>query len=615
MRRSFLILSVILFSTIVAGQDVKQDFADGEFFIAAEEYEEALYTFTKVYNSNYQDNANINYRMGMCLLNIPGRKIESIPYLEKAVGSVSEKYSEGLLKETNAPIDAHVLLGNAYRINMEFEKACEQYRLFEEYVGTKGTIEGAYADQQISSCAYAVVAINNPVKVSVGNLGQINYTHQKTYNWVISHDLKTMAYMGQNPFYKGIYVSVKQGDVWSKPIGINVSVVSEGNMDVVGLSSDGKRMLFAVSDEFSSNIYMSVYENDRWNPAKSLGKPINSRYYQSHATFSPDNNSIYFSSNRNGSMGGMDIFRSDLQDDGSWSEPVNLGENINSDLNEETPLISPDGKRIYFSSQGHNSIGGFDVFYSQLQDDGSWGEASNLGYPLNTTDDDFTISPQGAQEEGTVFLFAAGDPGQHPLFKFEMIDRDAVARAVPFDDTSEELVEIEEVIAEPEVEIAEVELEIPEVKEEIAVIEEQVKPEEKYLIKPVFFDFDSSILSEKSKSALAEIARLMQKFPTLPLEVMGHTDAVGSYEYNQALSQRRAQAVADYLLAGGVSPGHLDVTGKSESEHVAINRTKDNRDAPEGRQLNRRVDFNISVAENVVIEMEKIKVPDYLKIQ
>ena len=171
MRRSFLILSVILFSTIVAGQDVKQDFADGEFFIAAEEYEEALYTFTKVYNSNYQDNANINYRIGMCLLNIPGRKAESIPYLEKAVGSVSEKYSEGSLKETNAPIDAHLLLGNAYRINMEFEKACEQYRLFEEYVGTKGNIEASYADQQIASCANAVVAINNPVEVIRGKPG------------------------------------------------------------------------------------------------------------------------------------------------------------------------------------------------------------------------------------------------------------------------------------------------------------------------------------------------------------------------------------------------------------------------------------------------------------
>ena len=601
MRRSFLILSVILFSTIVAGQDAKQDFADGEFFIAAEEYEEALFTFTKVYNSDYQDNANINFRIGMCLLYIPGRKAESIPYLEKAVGSVSEKYKEGTLKETSAPIDAHLFLGNAYRINMEFEKACEQYRLFEEYVGTKGNIEGAYADQQISSCANAVVAINNPVDVSIGTLGQINYTHQKTYNRVISHDLKTMAYMGQNPFYRGIYVAVKEDNgLWSKPLGINVSVVSEGNMDVVGLSSDGKEMLFAVSDEFTSNIYMSVYENERWNPALSLGKPINSRYFESHATFSPDNRSIYFTSNRNASMGGMDIFRSDLQEDESWAEPVNLGENINTVLNEETPVISPDGKRIYFSSQGHNSIGGFDVFYSEVQDDGSWGEPVNLGYPLNTTDDDFTISPLGVQEEDAVFLFGAGDPGQHPLFKFEVIDRDAVAVPVPFDAAEvQALQEMEEEIAEVEEEIAEIE----------------AVPAEKYQIKPVFFGFDSSTLSEEAKAALDETAMLMKKFPTLQLEVFGHTDAIGSYEYNLGLSQRRAKAVADYLAASGVDTGRLDVSGKSESEHIALNRTKDNRDAPEGRQLNRRVNFNVSIAEDVIIEVEKIEVPDYLKIQ
>ncbi|MCK5793808.1 MAG: OmpA family protein [Anaerolineales bacterium] len=592
---------MILFSTIVAGQDAKQDFADGEFFIAAEEYEEALFTFTKVYNSDYQDNANINFRIGMCLLYIPGRKAESIPYLEKAVGSVSEKYKEGTLKETSAPIDAHLFLGNAYRINMEFEKACEQYRLFEEYVGTKGNIEGAYADQQISSCANAVVAINNPVDVSIGTLGQINYTHQKTYKPVISHDLTTMAYMGQNPFYRGIYVAVKEdNDLWSKPLGINVSVVSEGNMDVVGLSSDGKEMLFAVSDEFTSNIYMSVYENERWNPALSLGKPINSRYFESHATFSPDNRSIYFTSNRNASMGGMDIFRSDLQEDESWAEPVNLGENINTVLNEETPVISPDGKRIYFSSQGHNSIGGFDVFYSEVQDDGSWGEPVNLGYPLNTTDDDFTISPLGVQEEDAVFLFGAGDPGQHPLFKFEVIDRDAVAVPVPFDAAEvQALQEIEEEIAEVEEEIAEIE----------------AVPAEKYKIKPVFFGFDSSTLSEEAKAALDETAMLMKKFPTLQLEVFGHTDAIGSYEYNLGLSQRRAKAVADYLAASGVDAGRLDVSGKSESEHIALNRTKDNRDAPEGRQLNRRVNFNVSIAEDVIIEVEKIEVPDYLKIQ
>ena len=113
MRRLFLILSALFLVSLVVGQDVKQDFADGEFFLAEEDYEEALYTFTKVYNNGYQDNANINYRIGICLLQIPGRKVESVPYLEKAVRSVSEKYNEGSLKEVNAPPDVHLYLGNA----------------------------------------------------------------------------------------------------------------------------------------------------------------------------------------------------------------------------------------------------------------------------------------------------------------------------------------------------------------------------------------------------------------------------------------------------------------------------------------------------------------------
>ena len=596
MRRPILMLSILLFAALVAGQDVKQDFTDGEFFLAMEEYEEALYTFTKVYNNGYQDNANINYRIGICLLQISGRKVESIPYLEEAVGSVTERYNEGSLKEVDAPPDAHLYLGNAYRINMEFEKACEQYRLFEEYVGGEGTIRSVSADQQIISCSNAVVAMNDPVEYSVGNLGQITETHTVTYNHVISHDRQTLSYMGKNPFYNGVYVSVKKDGLWTKPYGINASIVSEGNMDVVGLSADGKAMLLTVSDEFASNIYKTEYKNNRWNPAESLGKPINSRYYESHASFSPDGKSIYFTSNRAESLGAMDIFRSDLQDDGTWGDPVNLGENINTPLNEEVPIISPDGKRIYFSSQGFNSIGGFDVFYAELQGDGTWGKAVNLGYPLNTTDDDFTISPTGFQEDGITYIFANGESTQHPLFKFELIDPEAVAVAVPFDEPVEEVAEV--VVEEPEPE--------PETAE--------TRARERYVIKPVFFEFDSYRLSTEAKSRLDVTAGLMNSFPSLTLVIIGHTDAIGTYEYNEMLSIDRAIAVSKYLVSKGINEERLRVTGKSESEHVARNRTKDNRDAPDGRKLNRRAEFKVSVTEDVIVEMERIEVPEHLKL-
>jgi len=618
MRKSFLMLLLFASTVIVGAQDPKQDFADGEFFLAAEEYEEALYTYNKVYKKGYQDNANINYRIGICLLQIPGRKTEAIPYLEKAILEVSEKYSEGSLKEENAPPDAHLYLGNSYRINMEFEKACEQYRLFDEYVGTGNDIQTVYAEQQIISCSNAVVAINNPVDVSIGNLGQLMETHRETYNLIVSADMNTMAFMGKNPFYRGIYVSRKDGNIWSKPMGINPSVVSEGNMDVVALSPDGNTMLLAVSDEFSSNIYMSKYENNRWNEALSMGKPINSRFYESYASFSPDMKSIFFTSNRQPEYA-VDVYRSDLQEDGTWSDPVPLGEGVNTPLNEETPVLSADGKRIYFSSQGHNSIGGFDIFYSELQEDGTWGQAQNMGYPLNTTDDDFNLSPTGIQEDGTAYVFANAGKDQHPLFKFELIEPSATPVPVPFEEAEEELAEEPPGDDSPDeggaTEGGATDTTEPEAAEPEAVAAVEPSGPDKYLVRPIFFDFDNSEVNTAAGKELDHLAQLMQSFENLQIEITGHTDAVGTWDYNKRLSVRRAKATAKYLEKKGIASDRLKITGKSENEHVARNRTRDNKDAPDGRKLNRRVQFYVTSTIQVIIEMEPIDVPEHLRIQ
>ena len=240
---------------------------------------------------------------------------------------------EGKFGETDAPPVALLYLGNAYRINMEVDKALNTYNEFAKYIDPKDQILQAFVDQQIVSAGNLLVGTTNPVEYRVGNLGQLPESHANRYNMVVSDDLSTMAFMGKNPFYNGIYVAVKEGDIWGRPMNITPSVASDGNMDVLALSSDGKRMLLAVIDEFTSNIYESVYEDNRWYPAVSLGKPINSKYYEASAAYSPDGKSIYFSSNRKESLGGMDIFRSDLSDDGSWSQPVNLGPGVNTILN------------------------------------------------------------------------------------------------------------------------------------------------------------------------------------------------------------------------------------------------------------------------------------------
>ena len=596
MRRLFLFTSFCLLSSLILAQSVRVDFNDGEFFLAEEDYEEALYAFGKVYNKGYQDNAYINYRMGLCLINIPGRKTESIPYLEKAEESISTNAKEGKFGEKSAPPVAILYLGNAYRINMEIDKAIEKYNAFAKYIDPKDKTLQAYVDQQIVSCGNALVGTTSPVDYKIGNLGQLQETHTSRYNMMVSGDLQTMAFMGKNPFYSGVYVAVKKGDVWGKPMNITPSIASDGNMDVVGLSNDGKEMLLAVTDQFTSNIYISVYENKRWNPAVSVGKPVNSKYYEANATLSPDGKSIYFSSNRKKSIGGMDIFRSDMLDNGTWAEPVNLGPAINTMLNEDVPVMSPDGKRLYFSSQGHSTMGGFDVFYSELLEDGSWHNVPvNLGYPLNTSDDDYTFSPMGLEEKNSSYIFTQGKMLEYDLFKYEMIGRNETPVPVSMDKE-------EEVVEEAVVE------ETPEPEPE------QKAPPEKYYLRPIYFGFDSDVLSREGISKLDILTSILEKHPTLQLEITGHTDAKGTFDYNQRLSVDRAKSVYMYLILNGISNDRMIATGMSESEHVARNTTRDERDAPDGRMLNRRVEFKVGILEDVIIEMEKVEVPDHLKL-
>lgn len=604
MKRFTIILPILFFSTFIFGQEnAKEDFFDAEFFLAQEEYEEAWYAFNKVYNSGYEDNANINYRIGECLLNIPGRKTEAIPFLEKAVLNITDKYKEGSFKEERAPQDAIIYLGNAYRINNELDKAIEQYNAYRKILTEKDTHQLIYTDKQIESCENAREAMNNPVTVTKGNLGQLIQSAENKFNPILSGDLNTLAFMGKHKFYNGVYVAKKVGDKWAKPLNITPSIQSDGNQNVLSLSKDGTKMLLAWVDEFDSDILITEWLNNRWTNSKPIGRPINSKFYESHACYTPDEKSIYFTSNRNESLGGMDIFRCDLMEDGSWGEAKNLGEVINTTLNEETPFFSPDGDRLYFSSQGHTTIGGYDIFYSDLQTDGSWGTPVNIGYPLNTTDDDFTFSPTSFQEDQEIYLLAKGEEGQRDLFKFDIIPTGSQPVVVAFDIPVEE--EVAEEIAEEVVE---------EVVEEVIEVEE-VKELEKYTIKPIFFGFDSYALSPTAKQKLDDIAAVFLKYPDLNLEIMGYTDAIGSFEYNSKLSAKRAGAVSDYLSNLGVGNERLTITAMSENDPVAINRTADNRDSPEGRELNRRVQFKVSKVKDVVIAVEKIQVPDHLKIK
>jgi len=622
MKRLITILPILLLAFSAFGQtDPKENFYDGEFFFMEEEYSEALYAFNKVYKAGFQDNANINYRIGVCLLNIRDRESEAIPYLLKSLEHLSETYKEGNFNEVNAPYDAVLYLGNAYRINYELENAITYYNKYKELLNPKKNIrEREYTDQQIKACQYAKEQLSHPVKYEAGILGQMNETNYAISMAVVSGDLKTSAFMVPQKFYDAIYYTKKIDDKWIKPLNITPTLQSDGDQVVVGLNFDGTSMLLAWSDEFDSEIYVSNFVNGYWTRSKPVGSPVNSKYFESHACYTPDGKSIYFTSNRKESLGGMDIFRCDYMANGDLSEPILLGTNVNTPLNEETPFVSPDGKRLYFSSQGHESMGGYDIFYCELQDDGTWGTPVNLGYPLNTTADDFSFLPNEIHKPGYLTMYAKSDAGQKDLYRFEYIPANATPVIVAFDEPVEE-----EIVAELEPDQSEiteevVELAVDEAADEVAVVVEEEKPVviapqpvKKFVIQPLFFDFDKSTLTENSVEKLNNLILAMEEYPDLKLRIIGHTDDIGDESYNLRLSKSRAEAAAAYLYGKGIGKDRVSVAASGELYPAAINRTADGKDSPRGRQLNRRVIFEISLKDGIV-KVDDVQVPAELKI-
>ncbi|MCB8995457.1 MAG: PD40 domain-containing protein [Bacteroidales bacterium] len=599
---SFFLLLIIAGSSYLHAQkdQTREDFFDAEYFLSEEDYNEALYSFQKVYKAGYQDNANINYRIGVCYSNIPGRKDLAIPYLEKAVTNISEAYKEGNFAETSAPADAYLYLGNVYRIAYMLDKSIDAYNSYIKLASKNNALDVEFARQQIESCNRAKEALKNPVPLFKENLGKPYNTPDNNFQTVFSGDGNTMAYMSAQKFYDAVYSVKKINGKWTNPVNVTPQVESDGNQYVSSLNYDGSKLFLVRIDNFDGDIMVSDYSMGRWNPSKPIGKPVNSKFFESHASVSPDGKTLYFTSNRTGGQGGMDIYTSTLANDGKWTEPVNMGPVINTPLNEESPFIENDGKTLYFSSQGHSTIGGYDIFTTELQADGTWSVPKPLPYPINTTDDDLFFYPDNQKTGGYITLYDTGGLGEGDIYYIKELPAEEA-----------------QVITEPVEEIIPVETTTAEVKtDEPKTDSVQTKaPGIKYVIKPVFFDFDSYQLTDICKGKLDKLVVALNAYPDLKIEVQGYTDAKGSIAYNQILSEKRAKAVTDYLVNHGIDSGRLRIQGFSETHNVAVNTLPDGTDSKEGRMYNRRVEFRIDDLNGALLLIEEVPVPEELKVK
>jgi hypothetical protein len=402
--------------------DLRDNFYDAESWILFEAYQDALPLYQQLLKS-YPNNANFKYRIGQCYINIPGEKFKAISYLEDAVKNIDPKYKEGKFNETGAPYDALYYLANAYRINNQIDKAIKAYELFRKDLNPE-VYDTTVVKLQIQSCRNAKDLMKMPLYIKEKNLGNIINSRNNDFNPVVSDKEDLIVFSRSQAFYDALLYSTKVNGVWTEPLNMNELLKVDRDLFPTSISKDGKDLYLYSSADYDGIIYTSRFENGTWSPIVKLNENINTKYWESHATISHDNKKLYFTSNRKGTYGGLDIYVSKRDSTGDWGPAVNLGPVINTPYNEESPFLSNDDKTLFFSSRGHFNMGGYDIFYSTMLDNGEWSVPLNVGYPLNTTDDDVFFKPMNQGYEGYMARELPGGFGKQDIYRIEIFSND-----------------------------------------------------------------------------------------------------------------------------------------------------------------------------------------------
>lgn len=612
--------------------------------------------------------------------NAPGRLKKSLDKARflAASGKLTEASNELAKALRNEPrfIDAVIELGNIYNqmgdyaaAELQYERAIaidstylsnlyyslgivefdqdkfnEAARHFQKYlsVSREGTKRYQSAQRYLANAAFAAEAMANPVPFEPKNIGPAINTAEDEYLPSLTADGATLIFTAVRNGQEDFYRSNKKDSTWlpAEPITAVNTPYNEGAQTI---SADGKLLVFTICNKPGGlgrcDLYYTEYQNGRWTQVRNIGRPVNSAAYESLPSLSAEGDALYFTSNRKGGFGGLDLWVSYRKPDGSWGEPVNLGKNINTPFDEQAPFIHPDGQTLYFMSKGHPGMGAYDLFLSRKDENGEWSPAQNLGYPINTKGNEGALT---VSLDGRLAFYASDMPGgfgKNDIYYFELYEKArpkpvTYVKARVFDeDTKKTLpakIEIYDlnsaqlVASKTTGDDGEFLSTLPSGKDyalnvskegylfhsenfsltgwtkvdstfhlEVPLVRISFgKPDSTatavpVVLKNVFFESGSAGLLPKSQVELDKLFELLQQHPGLKIQINGHTDNVGSAEDNLELSLNRAKAVYDYLVAKGISPDRLRYKGFGESKPIASN------DTEAGRQMNRRTEFQI----------------------
>lgn len=529
-----------------------------------------------------------------------------------------------------APDDMRrVRLANAKALagNGQFKEALDMVNQFIETA--KSPVPSA--DKLKKNMEFAMTT--TPVPFQPQNLGDNINSVDPEYFPSLTIDGKTLVYTrrvkGRN---EDFFVSVRDSTQWKPAKDMGEPVNSAFNEGAQNISQDGEMLVFTGCDfpdgRGSCDIYYAIKTAEGWQAPKNMGGGVNTRNWDSQPCLSPDKQTLYFA--RETEDAGADIFVSQLGKDGQWGRAEKLGPNINTSGRETTPFLHADGQTLYFASNGHPGYGGLDIFYSRKQADGSWGPAVNLGFPINTIEEDASLA---VAADGRTAYFASDrsdSRGALDIYSFELYE---AARPLPtlylkgyvYDaktnarlTASLELVDLQNKIVVATIrsnENGDFLVPLPTGKDYAFNVNKkgylfysdnfslkEVKSGEPYekniplqpleanavvILRNIFFETKQYALQPNSATELDKLVNLLKDNPTMQIEISGHTDNVGSDADNQLLSENRAKSVVQYLIQKGIATERLKAKGFGETKAIDTN------DTDAGRAQNRRTELKV----------------------
>jgi len=551
------------------------------------------------------------------------------------------------VKEPGRHMGAWLALSQLHLSLSQYNKAEKYLNTFIGIANTQNRFDKRLESQtaELSKrIAFAKEQLKNPLPFEPKPLsGSINALPLQ-YFPVLTANNQNLVFTGRKGngslYDEDLYISTLQADsTWSQPQSISANINSPTNEGTCSISADGRTLIFTSClqpDGYGScDLYVSYKEGNTWTKPQNMGKKINSGAWESQPSLSADGRVLYFVSDRSGGEGKRDIYMVYKLDCETWCGPYNLGKAINTPGNEVSPFIHANGISLYFASDHHMGMGGFDLFLAEMDQYGEWKKPTNLGYPINDADNQVSlfVTPNGQTALYSHEYSQGGYATRSEIYTFELppearvkarasyvtgrvynaanqepldanvqlynIEQDSLERAVSSDKTSglytmvlNEGRRYALYINKPGFVFKSIPFDFKETFNgqpiEINVALEPIKPGASVVLPNIFFGTNSYYVEEASKTELKKLAQFLKENPNVNIEIQGHTDNQGTKKYNQELSLNRAQEVWAFLVLQRIDRRRLTCIGLADEVPVASN------DTEEGRQLNRRIEFLIT---------------------